>query len=46
MQRQRDKAKEQRQFLDNGSVNTFPLQRIRMQQQKNGVFYVVHAEKP
>jgi hypothetical protein len=25
--------------------NTFPRQRIRKQQQKNGVFYVVRAEK-
>jgi hypothetical protein len=32
MQRQRDKAEKQRQFLDNDSVNTFPRQRIRMQQ--------------
>jgi hypothetical protein len=45
MQRPLDKANKQRPFLGNGSVNTFPLQRIRTQHYKNGVFYVVRAEK-
>jgi hypothetical protein len=45
MQRPRDKANKQRPFLDDGSVNTLPRQLIRTQQEKNGVFYVVRADK-
>jgi hypothetical protein len=29
----------------NGSVNTFPQQRIRTQQWKNYVYYVIRAER-
>jgi hypothetical protein len=39
----------QRRFLDNGSVNTFPRQRICTQHEsyywKRNVFYAVHAER-
>jgi hypothetical protein len=34
----------QRPFPDNDPVNTFPLQRTRTQQYKNGVLYVACAE--
>jgi hypothetical protein len=32
-------------FLSDGSVNTFLQKHTRMQQQKNGVFDVVHAKE-
>jgi hypothetical protein len=34
-----------RPFLSNGSVNTFPRKRTRTQQQKNGFFDVVRAKE-
>jgi hypothetical protein len=34
----------QRPFLGNGSLNTFPPQRTRTEQQKNNVLYVIPAE--
>jgi hypothetical protein len=45
MQGWRDKVNKQRLFLGHSLVNTFPWQWMCMQQQKNFVFYVVHAEK-
>jgi hypothetical protein len=38
-------ANKQQPFLGNSSVNTFPLQRISTQQQKNGVLYMFRSEK-
>jgi hypothetical protein len=43
MQRPEDRANEQRPFLGNGSVDTFPLQGIRSKQKKS-VFCVVRAQ--